>query len=490
VVETEKIVAQNRWQCVPMLKQNSKERICNFKEVALGYTEEEAQKEASRCLVCPNPLCVKGCPIEINIPGFIKLIKEKEYDQALRKVKEKSVFPVICCRICPQEEQCQKNCVIGKKGNAIEIGRLERFIADREQAYEIPFIQGYKTGKKVAVVGAGAAGLTVAANLAKLGHEVTVFEALPFAGGVLAYGIPEFRLPKSIVKKEIERIQKLGVKIRTNTPISKLSMINELMTEGFDAVFIGAGAGLPLTLGVPGENLHGIYAANEFLMRVNLKQNYQRTEQKEAIVVGKKTIIIGGGNVAIDAARTALRLGAEHVTIFYRRSREEMPARNEEVLNAEEEGIEFRFLVTPTKFIGDEQGKVKSMEYIQMKLGELDVSGRRKPIPIEGSEAIVDADFVAIAIGRTPNPMVQSCTKDLDVGKGGIIVVEEETSKTSHNGVYAGGDIATGEATVISAMGSGRKAARYIDEYLMKACRWPQIKVGKGNGAHPTVTQE
>lgn len=489
-METEKLIAQNRWQCTPMMKQNAKERIHNFREVALGYTEEEAQREASRCLNCPNPLCVKGCPLEIDIAEFIKLIKEKKYYQAVNKVKEKSVFPVICSRICPQEEQCQKNCVIGKKGNAVEIGRLERFISDLDQTYDAPLLAKTKTGKKVAVVGAGAAGLTVAANLAKLGHDVTIFEALPFAGGVLAYGIPEFRLPKNIVKKEIEKIKKLGVEIRTNTPISKLSMINKLMKEGFNAVFIGAGSGTPLLLGVPGENLRGIFPANEFLKQVNLEQSYRGIEQKEPIKIGKKAIIIGGGNVAIDAARTAIRLGAEHVAIFYRRTKEEMPARKEEIENAEEEGIEFRFLVMPTKFIGDEEGKVKSMEYKQMKLGEIDNSGRRKPVPIEGSEAIIDVDFVAIAIGRAPNSLVQNCKNDLEIGKGGIIVIEEETAKTSHKGVYAGGDIATGEATVISAMGSGRKAARYIDEYLMKACRWPQIKISRTNQSKPTITGE
>lgn len=487
-METEKVITQNRWQCVPMKKIAPEDRILNFKEVARGYTEEEAQKEASRCLVCPNPQCIKGCPIEVNIPGFIKLTKEKKYNEALNKIREKSVFPVICSRICPQEEQCQKNCVMGKKGDSVEIGRLERFIADQEPHYLLPHSKKPKTGKKVAVIGAGAAGLTVAANLAELGHEVTVFEALPFAGGVLAYGIPEFRLPKKILKKEIERIQKMGVKILTNTPVSNILTIKELFKQGFGAIFIGAGAGDPLALGVPGETLQGIYTANEFLKRVNFQRNYQHTMQGKSIEIGKKVVVVGGGNVAIDAARTSIRLGAEKVSIFYRRSKDEMPARKEEIINAEEEGIEFKFLVAPTRFIGDEQGRVKSMEYMRIKLGEIDSTGRRKPISIEGSETRVDVDFVIIAIGRAPNPLVQGFCKEINVGKGGIILVEDETSKTSHTGVYAGGDIATGEATVIGAMSSGRKAAKYIDEYLMRACRWPEIKIAKRSSTHSDVT--
>ncbi len=492
-METEKLITQNRWQSVPMVKQNPKQRICNFNEVALGYTEEEAQKEASRCLLCPIPKCSRGCPVGIDIPTFIKLIKEKKYDDALKKIKEKSSFPIISCRICPQEEQCQRFCAIGKKGDAVEIGRLERFVADLEQQNlieNIPSRPACSTGNRVAVIGAGPAGLTAAANLAKLGHEVVIFEALPIAGGVLAYGIPEFRLPKSIVKREINRIKKLGVKIYTDMQIAKMSAIESLISEGFDAVFIGAGAGNPQALGLPGENLRGIYPANDFLMQVNLQKSYQCSGYDKPLKVGKKAIIIGGGNVAIDAARTTLRLGAEHASIFYRRSREEMPARKEEIENAEEEGIEFKFLVAPKRFIDDGDGNVKSMEYVQMILGERDASGRRFPIPIEDSEAFVDADFVAVAIGRTPNIITQNGTREVEVRGKGIIVTEEETAKTSHVGVYAGGDIATGEATVISAMGSGRKAARYIDEYLMKACRWPQIKVGKGNDNVPAAAQK
>ncbi len=473
--------AQDRWHSIDMPKQGAQKRVCNFEEVALGYSEEQAQKEASRCLLCSNPQCSKGCPVGINVPGFIRLVKEKKYDQALKKIKEKSSFPIISCRICPQEEQCQKSCAIAKKGDAVQIGRLERFVADLENVKPIDNYSirpALSTGKKVAVIGSGPSGLTVASNLAKFGHKVVIFEALPVAGGILAYGIPEFRLPKYIVKREVKRIQDLGVKIYTNLQVAKISAADTLIKEGFDAVFIGAGAGIPQALGVPGENLNGIYAANDFLMYVNLELFYNCQEFKK-IAVGKKAVVIGGGNVAIDAARMALRLGAEKVSIFYRRSRDELPARKEEIENAEEEGIDFKFLSLPKRFIGDEEGHVKRMEYVQMTLGEPDNSGRRKPVPVEGSENIIDADFVAVAIGRKPNSIVQGFTKGIGVKDGGIIITEDETTQTSHKGIYAGGDIATGEATVISAMGSGRKAARYIDEYLMKACRYPQIVVKK-----------
>lgn len=465
-----------------MPKQDTKKRVCNFDEVALGYTEEQAQKEASRCFLCPNPQCSKGCPVGVNIPGFIRLIKEKKYDQALKKIKEKSSFPSLSSRICPQEDQCQKSCMVGKKGDAVQIGRLERFVADLEQEELIDnrsIRPALSTGKKVAVIGSGPSGLTVAANLAKFGHKVIIFEALPIAGGVLAYGIPEFRLPKCLVTKEVQRIRELGVKIYTNIQVAKISAVDALIKEGFDAVFIGAGAGVPQSLGVPGDNLQGIYPANDFLKHVNLNLFYHCQEFDTKTDVGKKAVIIGGGNVAIDAARTALRLGADKVTIYYRRSREELPARKEEIENAEEEGIEFRFLCLPKRFIGNEEGHVKYMEYVQMQLGEPDSSGRRKPVPIADSESIVEVDFVAVAIGRRANSIVQGFTKGIGVKNEGIIVTEDETTQTSHEGIYAGGDIATGEATVISAMGSGRKAARYIDEYLMKACRYPQIEVKK-----------
>jgi len=465
-----------------MPKQDAKKRISNFNEVTLGYSEEQAQKEASRCLLCTNPPCSKGCPVGINIPSFIRLTKEKKYEQALRKIKEKSSFPSITCRICPQEEQCQKSCNIAKKGDAIQIGRLERFLTECEKTKKKNTCTSrntFSTGKKVAVIGSGPSGLTAAANLAKFGHKVVIFEALPVAGGVLAYGIPEFRLPKSIVKEEVECIRKLGVKIYTNLQIAKISAVDSLIQEGFDAVFIGAGVGIPQTLGIPGENLKGIYPANDFLMYTNLSLFYKCQEVDNTIKVGKKAVIIGGGNVAIDAARTALRLGAESVTIYYRRSREELPARKEEIKNAQEEGIAFQFLCSPKRFIGDEEGHVKYMEFVRMQLGEPDSSGRRKPTPIAGSESITEVDFVAVAIGRRANSIVQGFTKGIGVKNEGIIVTEDETTKTSHEGIYAGGDIATGEATAISAMGSGRKAARYIDEYLMKACRYPQMVVTK-----------
>lgn len=372
--------------------------------------------------------------------------------------------------------------MVGKRGDAVQVGRLERFVADLEQEEFIDnrsMRPALSTGKKVAVIGSGPSGLTVAANLAKFGHKVVIFEALPVAGGVLAYGIPEFRLPKCLVTKEVQRIRDLGVKIYTNIQVAKISAVDSLIKEGFDAVFIGAGAGIPQSLGIPGENLLGIYPANDFLMYVNFNLFYQCQEFDSKVRVGKKAVIIGGGNVAIDAARTALRLGAEKVTIFYRRSRDELPARKEEIENAEEEGVEFKFLTLPKRFIGNEMGHVKYMEYIQMKLGDPDSSGRRKPEPIAGSERIVEVDFVAVAIGRRANSIVQGFTKGIGVKNEGIIVTEDETTQTSHEGIYAGGDIATGEATVISAMGSGRKAARYIDEYLMKACRYPQIIVKK-----------
>lgn len=467
VASNEKEVLQNRWQSVPMTKKDPKVRSHNFTEVALGYAEEETVKEASRCLTCPTPQCVKGCPVEIDIPAFIKLIKEKQYVEAVRKIKEKNSLPAICGRVCPQEEQCQKFCVLGKKGDPVSIGRLERFVADfeREKGVEVP-AKVKSTGKKVAVVGAGPAGLTVAAELAKLGHQVTIFEALHAAGGVLLYGIPEFRLPKSIVQQEVEYIKKLGVELHTDALIGRLFTIEDLCKNGFEAVFVGTGAGLPQFLGIPGENLSEIYSANEFLIRVNLMKSYKFPSFDTPIRVGKRVVVIGGGNVAMDSARTALRLGAECVSIVYRRSREEMPAREEEIINAEEEGIKCHYLVSPTRFLGDEQGRVKAMEYICMKLGEPDESGRRKPIPIPGSHGIMDVDTVIVAVGRTPNPIIQSTTSGLETTKHGIIVVNEATGQTSLEGVYAGGDITTGEATVISAMGAGKKAARSIHEYL------------------------
>jgi glutamate synthase (NADPH/NADH) small chain len=451
-----------------MPKQKPEVRRRNFNEVALGYTEEQAVAEANRCLQCPKPQCVQGCPVEIDIPAFIKLLREGKFEESIKKIKEKNSLPAICGRVCPQEEQCQKFCVLGKVGDPVSIGRLERFVSDWERARGINVPEkAPPTGKRVAIIGAGPAGLTAAADLAKLGHEVVIFEALHVPGGVLVYGIPEFRLPKSIVQAEVDYIKKLGVELRLGYLIGRIHTIPELLNEeGFDAVFVGTGAGLPAFLGVPGEDLGGIYSANEFLIRVNLMKSYAFPEYDTPIRVGKHVAVIGGGNVAMDSARSALRLGAEEVCIVYRRSREEMPARKEEIENAEEEGILCKFLANPTRFIGDEKGWVKQMECICMELGPPDESGRRRPVPVKGSEFAMDVDTVIIAIGRTPNPIIQRTTEGLAVTKWGTIVADEN-GKTSLEGVYAGGDIVTGEATVISAMGAGKRAARAIHEYLM-----------------------
>lgn len=452
---------------VPIPKQAPEVRGRNFNEVALGYNEEQALVEASRCLQCPKPQCVSGCPVEIDIPAFIKLMKDKQFDEAITKIKEKNCLPAICGRVCPQEEQCQKLCVLGKVGDPVSIGRLERFLADWERQTGIVCSEKTpSTGKRVAIIGAGPAGLTAAADLVKLGHEVVVFEALHYPGGVLMYGIPEFRLPKSIVQAEAEYVKKLGVEIRANCLVGRTFTIPELLKTGFDAVFIGTGAGLPQFLGIPGENLGGIYSANEFLIRVNLMKAYKFPECDTPIKIGKKVAVIGGGNVAMDSARSALRLGAEEVCIVYRRSREELPARKEEIENAEEEGIACKFLANPVRFIGDEKGWVKAMECVCMELGPPDASGRRRPIRIKGSEFVMDVDTVIVAIGRTPNPIIQSTTEGLQVTKWGTIVADEN-GKTNIEGVYAGGDIVTGEATVISAMGAGKKASKAIHEYLM-----------------------
>ena len=449
------------------------ERAQSFCEVALGYTVEQALEEAQRCLSCANAQCTKGCPVGVEIPAFIKLIKEKKYDEAIKKIKEKNNLPAICGRVCPQEEQCQKFCIKGKKGDPVSIGRLERFVADleREKVKRNLFKAIKKvplTGKRVAIIGAGPAGLTAAAELAKLGYKVTIFEALHVAGGVLVYGIPEFRLPKEIVQAEVNYIKELGVELYTDVLIGRTFTPQELFDRGFDAVFIGSGAGLPTFLGIPGENLAGVYSANEFLIRVNLMKSYRFPTFDTPINVGKNVAVIGGGNVAMDSARCALRLGAKHVHIIYRRSREEIPARQEELLNAEEEGITCKFLANPTRFIGDEQGRVKGIELVTMELGEPDESGRRKPTPVKGSEFVMDVDTVIVAIGRTPNPILQRVTKGLETTSHGTIVADPDTGRTSLEGVYAGGDIMTGEATVISAMGSGRRSAKAIHEYLLK----------------------
>jgi len=453
-----------------MAKQDVLDRIHNFYEVALGYTEEQAKLEATRCLQCPNPRCVQGCPVGIDIPAFIKEIKEGNYKASATKLKETNSLPAVCGRVCPQENQCQELCVLGKMGDPISIGRLERFASDweRNAGVEIPEKQVEGATGKVAIVGSGPAGLTVAADLIKQGHEVDMFESLHYAGGVLMYGIPQFRLPKEIVQAEVDYIRKLGVDVKTNYTIGRIFTIDELFADGYDAVFVGSGAGLPRFMGIEGENLGGVYSANEYLIRINLMKGYLFPEYDTPIRIGKNVAVIGGGNVAMDAARCSLRLGAEKVYIVYRRAREQLPARAEEAENAEEEGIIFNLLTNPVKFTGDESGWVNGMECIKMKLGEPDASGRRRPVPIEGSNFMMDVDTVVIAIGQTPNPLIQRTTDGLESTKWGTIVADEETGATSKEGVYAGGDVVSGAATVISAMGAGRKAAKSIHEYIQK----------------------
>ncbi|HHF53356.1 MAG TPA: NADPH-dependent glutamate synthase [candidate division WOR-3 bacterium] len=455
---------------VPMKKREPGERIKIFDEVALGYTEEEAIKEAERCLQCPKPLCVSGCPVNINIPAFIKQIKEGNFIEAVRIIKEDNPLPAVCGRVCPQEEQCEQRCVVGIKGEPVAIGRLERFVADYEAKQglsEKPQIKE-KKNKKVAIIGSGPAGLVCASELAKMGYDVTIFESLHEAGGVLIYGIPEFRLPKKIVKREVEYIKSLGVNLVTNFCVGRTRTIDELMNEdGFEAVFIGTGAGLPRFMHIPGENLLGIYSANEFLTRINLMKAYKFPEYDTPVKVGNKVAVIGGGNVAMDSARSALRAGAEKVMVLYRRTRNEMPARLEEVENAEEEGIEFHFLVTPVRYIGDENGWVKEVEVIKMKLGEPDESGRRRPIPIEGSEFTIPVDTVVVAIGQIPTPIIAKTTPGLEVHpRWGTLIANQKTGATTRPGIFAGGDVVTGAATVILAAGAGKTAAKYIDYYL------------------------
>ncbi len=450
-----------------MREQSAKSRIRNFKEVPFGFNIEQAQLEASRCIQCKKPLCYEGCPVNINIPEFIKLVGEGDFIGAARKIKEANSLPAICGRVCPQEDQCEKVCIVGKKSDPVCIGNLERFVADYEREHgdgQIPEIPE-KTGYRVAVVGSGPAGLTVAGELVKMGHDVTIFEALHKAGGVLVYGIPEFRLPKAIVESEVDYLRKLGVKIELNSVIGKIDTVDELLNNGFDAVFLGTGAGLPFFMGIPGENLNGVYSANEYLTRANLMKAYD-PEYDTPILKRKKVAVLGGGNVAMDAARTALRLGGEDVYIVYRRSRTEMPARIDEIHHGEEEGLKFKFLMNPIKVIGDEDGWVKGLECINMKLGEIDESGRRRPIPIEGSESILDVECVIVAVGNGPNPLVPTTTPGLKTNRRGNIVADEENGKTSKEGVFAGGDIVTGAATVILAMGAGKKAAVAIDEYV------------------------
>lgn len=451
----------------PMPRQEPQKRVKNFNEVALGYTEEMAVAEAKRCIQCKNSPCLQGCPVEVDIPAFIKLTAEKDFAGAIKKLKEKNALPAICGRVCPQESQCEKYCTLGKKNEPVAIGRLERFCADWEldRGVTLPDVAP-TNGFKVAIVGSGPAGLTSAADLAKLGYQVTVFEALHIPGGVLMYGIPEFRLPKKVVQAEIDNIKKLGVDVQVDVVVGKLVTVDELLSEGFDAVFIGTGAGLPYFMQIPGENLCGVYSANEFLTRTNLMKAYLFPDYDTPIKLGRKVAVVGGGNVAMDSARTALRLGAEESWIVYRRSREEMPARIEEVEHAEEEGVKFALLTSPTQIFGNEQGWVEKMECLRYKLGEPDESGRRRPVPIPGSEYIMEIDTVVMAIGQGPNPLVPRTTSGLAVTKKGNIVADLESGATSKSKVYAGGDIVTGAATVILAMGAGRVAANAIHQNL------------------------
>ncbi len=452
---------------IPVSEQAADVRNKNFEEVCLGYTKEEAMEEASRCINCKNAQCVKGCPVSINIPGFIEQVKEGNMEEAFKIIGESSALPAVCGRVCPQESQCEGKCIRGIKGDAVSIGKLERFVADYAREAGIkPEPAKEKLGKKVAVIGSGPAGLTCAGDLAKLGYDVTIFEALHEAGGVLVYGIPEFRLPKEqVVKAEIENVKSLGVKIETNVIIGKSITIDELMEEeGFEAVFIGSGAGLPKFMGIPGENANGVFSANEFLTRNNLMKAFIE-DYDTPISKGKKVAVIGGGNVAMDAARTALRLGAE-THIVYRRSEEELPARVEEVHHAKEEGVIFDLLTNPTEIMVDENGWVKGMKCVKMELGEPDESGRRRPQVIEGSEYELELDTVIMALGTAPNPLISSTTKGLDVNKWQCIVANEDNGATTKPGVFAGGDAVTGAATVILAMGAGKAAAKGIHEYL------------------------
>jgi len=470
MAEKEKKEKKEKIPRQPMPEQDPKKRSKNFDEVPYGYTPELAQKEASRCLQCKKPKCIEGCPVGVKIPEFINLITEGDFIGAAKKLKEDNSLPAVCGRVCPQESQCESVCVLGKKDEPVAVGRLERFAADYERGkgtVELPQLPP-PTGKKVAVVGSGPAGLTLAGDLIKLGHQVTVFEALHKPGGVLVYGIPEFRLPKAIVNAEVDYLERLGVEIKYDYVIGKILTVDELFEMGYDAVFLGVGAGLPVFMNIPGENLCGIYSANEYLTRSNLMKAYLFPQYDTPIAIGKNVAVIGGGNVAMDSARTALRLGADNVHIVYRRSKTELPARAEEAHHAEQEGVQFRFLTAPVRYIGNADGWVTGMECIEMDLGEPDASGRRRPVPKEGSNFTLDVDLVVVAIGTGANPIITGTVPNLELTKWGYIVADEATGKTSREGVYAGGDIVTGSATVILAMGAGRNSSKAIHEYLMK----------------------
>jgi glutamate synthase (NADPH) small chain len=474
VSEIKKPVPTPKAPRTTMPEQDAKVRARNFEEVTLGYTEEMALKEAARCLSCKKPLCRQGCPVEVPIPEFISLVKEGKYIEAAQKIKENNALPAVCGRVCPQEKQCERTCVLGKRFEPVAIGRLERFVADYEREHkddktisQSPNLPISQSSPKIAVIGSGPGGLTCASDLARMGYTVTMFEALHEPGGVLVYGIPEFRLPKAIVKSEVEYIKTLGVEVRTDAVIGNLFTIEDLMkTQGFAAAFIASGAGFPMFMNIPGENLNGVYSANEFLTRANLMKAYLFPEYDTPLNAGRNVAVVGGGNVAMDSARIAMRLGAENVYLVYRRSMEELPARAEEVHHAQEEGVDFHLLNNPVKIIGDENGAVKAIKCIQMELGEPDASGRRRPVEKPGSEFELAVDTVIMAIGTRANPIIGNSTPGLELTNRGYIVADEETGETSLPGVYAGGDIVTGSATVIAAMGAGKKAATAIHKYL------------------------
>lgn len=463
---------------VPMAEQDPKVRNKNFDEVALGYTEEQAKAEASRCLQCKNSPCQQGCPVGVPISAFIKELREGNLLKSAEILKSKNNLPAICGRVCPQETQCEIQCLVGKKGTPLAIGRLERFVADWERRNGIVVPEPARSSRyRVAVVGSGPAGLTAAADLARLGHSVTLYEALHAPGGVLTYGIPPFRLPREVSEAEIDYVRKLGVEILTNWIIGKTYDVDEILADGYSAIFLGTGAGAPQFMGVPGENLNGVYSANEFLVRVNLMKAYKFPQYDTPVKIGKRVAVIGAGNVAMDAARVSKRLGAEHVTIVYRRSEAEIPARHEEVEHAKEEGIEFKLLTAPVRVLGNDKGWVVGLECEQMDLGEPDASGRRRPVPRSGSEFVLDTDMVVVAIGTSPNPLIPMTTPGLEIGKHGNIVADLESGATSRPRIWAGGDVVTGAATVISAMGAGKRAAAAIHKYLVES--EPLVKAGR-----------